>query len=89
MEHCTLQSVRQSVIRAREKINAQMKKYLCAQLEVSSYLQIGGNSFCVLKWKFTEEIIKEHLAEFSILTDNNAKLFFNNVVGSIYFYKDM
>ena len=30
LEHCRPQSVRQSVIRAREKIKAQMKKYLCA-----------------------------------------------------------
>ena len=30
MEHCTPQAVRRSVIIAREKIKAQMKKYLCA-----------------------------------------------------------
>ncbi len=30
MEHCTPQSARQSVVRAREKIKAQMEKYLCA-----------------------------------------------------------
>ena len=30
MEHCRPQAVRCSVIRAREKIKAQMKKYLCA-----------------------------------------------------------
>ena len=29
MEHCTAQAVRQSVVLAREKIKAQMKKYLC------------------------------------------------------------
>ena len=30
MEHCTPQAVRRSVIIAREKIKAQMKKYLCS-----------------------------------------------------------
>jgi RNA polymerase sigma factor (sigma-70 family) len=30
MEHCTQQTVRRSVIIAREKIKAQMKNYLCA-----------------------------------------------------------
>lgn len=30
MEHCTAQAVRRSVIIAREKIKAQMEKYLCA-----------------------------------------------------------
>ena len=30
MEHCTPQSVRKSVVIAREKIKAQMKDYLCA-----------------------------------------------------------
>ena len=29
MEHCTAQAVRRSVVLAREKIRAQMKKYLC------------------------------------------------------------
>ena len=30
MEHCTASSVGQSINRAKEKIKAQMKKYLCA-----------------------------------------------------------
>lgn len=30
MEHCTASSVGQSIARAKEKIEAQMKKYLCA-----------------------------------------------------------
>ena len=30
MEHCTASSVGQSITRAKEKIKAQMKKYLCA-----------------------------------------------------------
>ncbi len=30
MEHCTASSVGQSIIRAKEKIKAQMKKYLCS-----------------------------------------------------------